>query len=88
MAYRPDDQFGIGWYYMNVSNSTFTTNNFGTLELLRNEQGFEAYYSFALTPWAFLTPDVQVVQPAQKATRYGQEVNTATVLGLRLRLVF
>ncbi len=60
----------------------------GTFEVLGDEQGFEAYCSFALTPWAFLTPDGQVVQPAQRATRYGEAVNTASVHGLRLRMVF
>jgi len=87
VASRPHDQFGIGWYYLDVGNPTFITP-LGTLKLLHDEQGFEAYYNFAVTPWALLTPDVQVVRPTQKATRYGQEVNTATVLGLRLQLVF
>jgi hypothetical protein len=31
--------------------------------------GIEAYYSVALTPWALLTPNVQVVKGAQKNIR-------------------
>ena len=49
----------------------------------------------ALTPWALLTPDIQVVHPAQKdrvvlggPVLFREGVNTATVLGLRLKLVF
>jgi porin len=92
---RPHDQFGIGWYYIAVDNPKFA--NFRTTRhFLRDEYGFEAYYSFAVTPWALLTPDIQVVRPAQKNTvdlsgpipTVGESVDTATVLGLRLRLVF
>jgi len=62
---------------------------------LRDEYGFEAYYNVAITPWLQLTPDIQVVRPAQKefldtsgiipARNY---VGTATVFGLRLQMVF
>jgi hypothetical protein len=71
------------------------------VEFLRNEYGFEWYYNFALTPWAMLTPDIQVVRGAQKDTfaitqgplgilpRIDKKsVSTSTVLGLRLQLVF
>ena len=33
---------------------------------MQNEWGFEVYYNIALTPWLLLTPDVQVLGPAQK----------------------
>jgi carbohydrate-selective porin OprB len=66
---------------------------------LRDEQGVEAYYSFAVTPWMKLTPDIQVIRPAQKQaislgpggpipTLVKNDINTATVLGLRLQLIF
>ena len=73
---------------MEVTSPTFTTNSGTTRQFLHNEQGFEAYYNFAITPWAQLTADVQVVDGAQNATRNGQSISTATVLGLRLGLVF
>jgi len=61
----------------------------GTRVFLRDEQGAEAYYNFALTPWALLTPNVQVVRPTQKRRLTdGEEVNTATAVGLRLQMVF
>ena len=90
---RPLDQFGIGYYYIDVRNPTFTIIQ--ERSFLRDEQGFEAYYNFALTPWMKLTPDIQVVKPAQKQFLDSngnpiarKDVNTATVLGMRLQLIF
>jgi len=59
-----------------------------TTEFVRDEYGFEAFYNFAITPWMQLTPDIQVIRPAQKEIiATGKEVGTATVLGFRLQLV-
>jgi carbohydrate-selective porin OprB len=60
--------------------------------LLRDEWGFEAFYNIALTPWMRLTPDLQVVAPAQKKRIVSgvldqEYIGTATVLGLRLELI-
>jgi porin len=85
---RPLDRFGLGAYYLDVKSPKFT-GPLATRELLRDEYGFEAFYNIAITPWMQLTPDIQVIRPAQKeiiASR--EEVGTATVLGLRLQLVF
>jgi porin len=94
---RPLDQFGIGYYYIDISNPTFT-GVLATRSALRNEYGFEAYYHIALTPWVKLTPNIQVIQPAQKnianigtdgiPTVSTKSIDTAIVLGLRLQLVF
>jgi porin len=91
---RSLDQFGIGAYYMDVSNPKFTGPVL-TRTILRDEYGFEAYYNFAITPWLQLTPDIQVIRPAQKDFVYTKglvpvrkNVDTATVLGFRLRMVF
>ena len=84
---RPLDQFGIGYYYIDVSHPKFT-GVFATRDLLRDEYGFETYYNIAITPWLQLTPDLQVIRPAQKETISRENVHTATVLGLRLQLVF
>jgi porin len=84
---RAHDECGAAWYYMDLTSPKWVTET-GTHEPLRDEQGFELYYKFALTPWALLTPDIQIVHGAQQVTRYGQTVTTATVLGLRLELVF
>jgi porin len=92
---RPFDQTGIGYYYSSINNPVLQLP-FTTREFLRDEWGFEVYYSIALTPWLLLTPDVQVIGPAQKREvvrgllprPIGQSVETATVLGFRARIVF
>ena len=91
---RSLDQFGIGGYYIDVSNPKFTGPVL-TRTFLRNEYGFEAYYNIAITPWMKFTPDIQVIRPAQKdfvdtkgLIPVRKNVDTATVLGIRLQLVF
>ena len=89
---RPIDRFGLGYYYITVSNPTLT-GPLTTRSALRNEYGFEAFYDIALTPWMQLTPDIQVVRPAQKDVitlipPSRQSIDTATVLGIRLQMQF
>jgi porin len=97
---RPLDQFGIGYYYLDIKNPTFT-GPLTTRSFLRDEQGFEAYYNIALLPWMKLTPNIQIVRPSQKdvvsVTTGGipptininkESIGTATVLGVRLQLIF
>jgi porin len=92
---RPLDAFGLGYYFIDVSNPKFT-GPLTTREFLRDEYGVEAYYNIAITPWIKLTPDIQVIRPAQKRQILGQDiltaslkdVDTATVIGLRLQLIF
>jgi porin len=97
---RPLDQFGLGYYYINIDNPSLQ-GPLQTRRFLRDEYGFEAFYNFAITPWALLTPDIQVVRGAQKdkfTITQGplgllpridrKSISTSTVLGLRLQLVF
>ena len=88
---RPNDQFGIGYYYIDINNPTLTTLR-RTREFLRSEWGFEAYYNVAITPWLMITPDLQVLGPAQKDKVLGlvrrENVDTAVVLGVRGKIVF
>lgn len=94
---RPMDSFGIGWYYIVIGHPQFT-GPLATRSFFRNEQGVEAYYDLAITPWMRLTPDIQVISPAQQQviTFSGpplplvskRNINTATVAGLRLKLIF
>ncbi len=65
MTSRPNDAFGIGYYYIDIANPTLT-GIFINKQFLRDEYGFEAYYNIAITPWMKLTPDIQVIRPAQK----------------------
>ena len=94
---RALDEFGVGYYYIDISNPKFT-GPLATRSFLRDEYGVEAYYNLAITPWMKLTPDIQVIRPAQKdkvnvvstvppvITREG--IDTATVIGLRLQMIF
>ena len=91
---RPLDQFGIGAYYIDVSQPKFTGSVL-TRTFLRDEYGFEAYYNIAITPWMKLTPDIQVSRPGAKTfidtsglIPRRKDIDTATVLGIRLQLVF
>lgn len=87
---RPRDSFGLGGYYIDVSNPTITTVlGSRPFSFLRDEYGLEAYYDAAITPWMHFTPDIQVVRPSQKQeTRSRNEIDTAVVVGFRLRMIF
>ena len=97
MNSRPNDAFGVGFYYMDMSNPKLT-GIFKDRELFRDEYGVEAYYNFAITPWMKLTPDIQIIRPAQKdkvsvvrtvpPVIEKEGIDTATVLGLRLQIIF
>jgi porin len=94
---RPNDAFGVGFYYMDISNPKLT-GIFKDREFLQDEYGVEAYYNIAITPWMKLTPDIQIIRAAQEdsvsltsivppvITR--ESLDTVTVLGLRLQLIF
>jgi porin len=99
---RSHDRYGFGFYYLDVNNPKLQ-GLFRGAKLLRDEYGFEAFYNFAITPWLQLTPDIQVVRGAQKqkitigtlpgplglpfiASR--KSLSTATILGVRLKLLF
>ena len=97
MSSRPKDAFGIGYYYMDVSHPKFI-GIFKDREILRDEYGVEAYYNIAITPWLKLTPDIQIIRPAQKEVLSvstdgltlisHKKIDTATVIGLRLQMIF
>ncbi|MCJ7600793.1 MAG: carbohydrate porin [Desulfobulbaceae bacterium] len=97
MPSRPNDDFGIGFFYMDISNPKLT-GIFKDREFLQDEYGVEAYYNIAITPWMKLTPDIQIIRAAQEdsfsltsivppvITR--ESLDTVTVLGLRLQMIF
>jgi carbohydrate-selective porin OprB len=97
---RPHDRFGFGFYYIDIESPKFQLP-FQGIKFLRDEYGFEAFYNFVVTPWLQLTPDIQIVRGAQKdkvAIGSGplgvpfiaskQSIATATILGLRMKMVF
>ena len=52
------DTFGVGVYYINVTDAPALAN------LLDDEFGFEAYYNFEVAPWLHVTLDAQVINSA------------------------
>jgi porin len=75
-ATRPNDRWGIGWYYMKTSRDLPDFLHLG------DEQGVEAFYNFAVTPACMITADLQVTDSAKEG------IGTAVIGGLRATLRF
>ena len=74
---REDDTIGVGYYHLGTSNvSVLTIHGVGA------EDGVEIFYNAVITPWFHITPDLQVLDPAQSHTP------TALLVGVRARLSF
>jgi porin len=73
---RDHDRFGIGFYYTDLSS------DLPGILLSSNEIGLEVFYNIAATNWLFVTPDIQVIEPA------GKRATTAFLTGLRLQMKF
>ncbi len=77
---RPNDAFGLGYFYINFSDDLQSTlDPFLTFD---DEQGIEAFYNCAATDWLQVTIDLQYVNPALGDT------DNALVGGLRARVRF
>jgi len=75
---RPNDSFGVGYYYLAVSDKLPPI----VRRRLGDEKGVELYYNIAVTPWLHITPDLQIIDPASK------NVGITTVFGIRLQMNF
>jgi porin len=73
---RDLDRFGIGFYYTNFSN------DLPGILLSSDEIGLEIFYNIAATNWLYVTPDLQVIEPA------GRRATTAFLTGLRVQMRF
>jgi porin len=73
---RKNDRWGLGWYYMK------TSRDLPDLLHLGNEQGFESFYDFAVTPAFLVTADLQVTDSAKEG------IGTAVIGGVRATLRF
>lgn len=86
---RPNDSYGIGYYYNNVSNplkKDISQLSAGTLNV-KDEQGIEAFYGFALTPAVRLLPSYQHIwNPVVAAVSSRQD--HSDVFLLRLTMAF
>ncbi|UJF18720.1 carbohydrate porin [Vibrio sp. SS-MA-C1-2] len=82
---RPNDTFGIGYYYnaMNDSKVLMGNDYLQVIEDSRdNQHGWELYYDFAVTPWLSITPDIQF----NSSDSIG--VDDSTILGLRVNITY
>jgi porin len=75
---REKDYYGAGYYYNSVQAGRLAS----ALKFDDHVQGFECFYNIALTPAAHLTLDAQVIDSAQST------LDTAWILGMRLKLDF
>ncbi len=77
---RKSDSFGIGYFYVGVSDPL--KNLAPRLLPLRDEHGVELYYNLAVTPWCQITPDLQVTTP------FRNRADTSLLIGLRAKIDF
>ncbi|SFJ63940.1 carbohydrate porin [Planctomicrobium piriforme] len=72
---RPSDSLGAAYFYTGLSGDFKTLAQ--PLISLQDVEGVELFYNAAVTPWFHLSPDLQVIQPADRSR------DTALVIGLR-----
>jgi porin len=77
---RPEDSFGIGAYYYDLSDTL--QNSLDPLVNFHDESTIEAYYSWAVKPWLQLGADVQYINPASGDNEH------ALVPSLRMQIQF
>ena len=80
MPGRPNDVFGIGYYYYDFSEDLGSAVQ--PLLDFDYEQGMEIFYNFALTPWFRVTADLQWIDPATGGNDH------AWIGGLRANIKF
>ena len=73
---RERDRYGIGFYYTNFSDKV------PDIILSSPEIGLELFYNIAATHWLYVTPDIQVIEPA------GKRATTAFLSGVRVQMRF
>ena len=78
---RPQDSFGIGAYYYNLSDTLQNLLN-PTLTNFQDESAIEAFYNYAAKPWLHIGPDIQYINPARG------DFNNALVVSLRMQFLF
>jgi porin len=77
---RELDSFGLGYYYIGVSD-TMKGLAAGVLPV-RDEHGLELFYNIGFTQWCHVTPDLQVISP------FRDRVSTSVNFCVRMKLDF
>jgi porin len=81
IAGRSLDRWGVAYFRYSLSSDL--RDGLGLIGArLRDEQGIEAFYSVAVTPWLSVSANIQVVQPVLSAA------DTAVTASLRTRMRF
>ena len=74
---RDNDTFGLGYYYMDMSDDLADFISVDT------EQGIEFFYNIEVNPWLHVTPDLQyIIDPG------GGAYDDAIVFGIRAVMTF
>lgn len=76
---RSLDNWGVGYYYAGLS--PYLKDSLAPELTIRNEQGWELFYNFAVTRWLVLGADLQIINP-------GLADETAVFCGLRTVIRF
>ncbi len=76
---RPQDSFGVGGFYYNLSNEL--GDALEPLTDFGNEAAIEVFYNWSITPWLYLGGDLQYVYPA-----LGGESGLLGAIRLNIRL--
>ena len=77
-AGRPNDEFGIGYFFIDLKDDVVAN----IIGLKSEEQGVEIYYDFEVVPSVHITPDLQIIDPGLAAS------DTAVIAGLRMNVTF
>ena len=79
---RSDDRWGVAYFTYRLSDKLRRAARRDLGIELEDEQGVEAYYNLAVTPWFRVTANVEVVNP------FPGNRDTATFAGLRTQVRF
>ena len=76
---RSRDNWGAGYYYSALSSDL--KDSLSPVMTIGDEQGYEFFYNFTVTPWLTLGADLQIITPALAD-------DTAVFTGLRTVIRF
>jgi porin len=80
---RELDSFGLGYFYYNLSDDLQDSlDDLARFVSFGDTSGFEVYYSYAVTPWFYLTTDVQYVWTPRST------FDNALIFGVRANIRF
>jgi len=77
---RSQDNFGVGYYFTGISNTLVDT--LVPLVRIRDENGFEGFYNYAVTGWSKVSAHVQFVDPFTVGSK------TRAFFSIRWKLTF